>query len=124
MKPKLNFNKKRPKAGRTRALAVAPRSAFLAWFEQQAGKPRLNETDYLKLMHETVPQLRAKLASAERELAEEDRYRTAKQYALYAWCAKDTQNGLHERPAIPPLRGKTVIFGQHHLLYPETYEGK
>ena len=30
MKTKLNSSKKRPQAGRTRALAVAPRSAFLA----------------------------------------------------------------------------------------------
>lgn len=90
MKTKLNPSKKRPKAGRTRALAVAPRSAFLAWFEEQAGKPRLNEGDYIKLMHNTIPQLRAELASAERELAEANRYRTAKQYALYAWCARDT----------------------------------
>jgi hypothetical protein len=67
-------------------------SAFLAWFEEQAGKPRLNEADYLKLMREIVPQLRAELASAERELAEAIRYRTAKQYALYAWCAKDSPN--------------------------------
>lgn len=64
-------------------------SPFLAWFEEQAGKPRLNEDDYLKLMHETVPQLRAELARAECELAEANRYRTAKQYALYAWCAKE-----------------------------------
>lgn len=64
-------------------------SAFLDWFDQQAGKPRLNEADYIKLMHDTVPSLRAELANAERELAEANRYRTAKQYALYAWCARD-----------------------------------
>lgn len=65
-------------------------SAFLGWFEQQAGKPRLNEADYIKLKHDTVPSLRAALASAERELAEANRYRTGKQYALYAWYARDT----------------------------------
>lgn len=92
MKTKLNLSKKRKQAGRTRALAVAPRSAFLSWFEEQAGKPRLNEADYLNLRHKFVPQLRAELASAERELAEAERYRTAKQYALYAWCAKDWPN--------------------------------
>lgn len=90
MKSKLNPAKKRLQSGRTRALAVAPRSAFEDWFEQQAGNPGLNEADYIKLMHDTVPSLRAELASAERELAEANRYRTAKQYALYAWCARDT----------------------------------
>lgn len=80
----LNPTKKRPPA--------RPRSAFLEWFEEQAGKPRLNEADYLKLMHEIVPSLRAELASAERELAEANRYRTARQYALYAWSAKDSPN--------------------------------
>jgi molybdopterin converting factor small subunit len=83
--------------GRSRArVGSTGGSAFLAWFEEQAGKPRLNEADYLKLMRETVPQLRAELASAERELAEANRYRTAKQYALYAWCAKDSPNIGHE----------------------------
>jgi molybdopterin converting factor small subunit len=84
------------KKDRPASLAVTACSPFLAWFEEQAGKPRLNEADYLKLMHETVPDLRAQLASAERELAEANRYRTAKQYALYAWCAKDSANAGHE----------------------------
>ncbi len=67
------------------------KSAFLAWFEKQAGKPPMSESDYLKLRHETLPALRAKLASAEEELAEANRYRTAKQYALYAWRAQEAK---------------------------------
>jgi hypothetical protein len=74
---------------------VAICSAFRSWFEEQAGKPKLNEADYLKLMHETVPDLRAQLANAERELAEARRYRTAKQYALYAWTAKPNTEVCH-----------------------------
>lgn len=76
------------------SLAATSGSPFLVWFEQQAGKPRLNEADYLKLMHETIPSLRAQLASAEAELAEVNRYRTAKQYALYAWRARDSLNAV------------------------------
>jgi len=81
-------------------------SAFLDWFEQQAGKPGLNEADYIKLMHDTVPSLRAELASAERELAEANRYRTAKQYALYAWCARDTLPNIQRSET--PARGRSL----------------
>lgn len=70
-------------------LALASDPEFLEWFEAQAGKPRLSESCYLKLMHETIPRLRSELAIAEFRLSEANRYRTAKQYALYAWCARD-----------------------------------
>jgi hypothetical protein len=63
-------------------------SAFLNWFYAQAGKPIMNEVQYLKLRHETIPSLRRKLAEAESNLAEMDRYHTAQQYALYAWTSR------------------------------------
>ena len=64
------------------------RSAFLDWFHEQAGKPIMSDAQYLELRHETIPSLRRQLAEAETNLAEMNRYHTAKQYALYAWRDK------------------------------------
>lgn len=66
--------------------AKRPSSAFLDWFYSQAGKPIMGESQYLKLRYETIPSLRRRLAEAEAELDEMDHYRTAKQYALYAYA--------------------------------------
>jgi len=66
-------------------------SEFLNWFHLQAGKPPMNNVQYLKLCHETLPSPRSKLSELEAKLAEMDRYNTTQQYALYAWVAKDKQ---------------------------------
>ena len=87
----MTMNRKSKSTSPVRAKPSVPRSEFLTWFEQQAGKPPISETDYLKLRHETLPGLRAQLATAEQELKQADYYYTAKQYALYAWRARDEQ---------------------------------
>ena len=61
---------------------------FSDWFQGQAGKPEMNEAQYLKLRHDTIPSLRRRLAEAEAKLAKMDRYRAARQFARYAWNAK------------------------------------
>ena len=48
----------------------------------------MDESQYLKLRHETIPSLRSQLAAAETNLAEMNRYHTAHQYALYAWTSR------------------------------------
>lgn len=79
---------KRKKTGqRRKPLALETGSAFRNWFLEQAGKPIMSEAEYIKLSSETIPSLRFKLAQAEAQLAEMNRYRIAKQYALYAWTA-------------------------------------
>lgn len=73
---------------KSRSLALGTGSAFRDWFLEQAGKPIMSESDYIKLRSETLPSLRFQLAQAEAQLAEMNRYRIAQQYALYAWTAK------------------------------------
>lgn len=65
------------------------KSPFLKWFYKQAGRPPMNNNQYLKLRHETIPSMRTALAKAESSLLEQERYNTAHQYALYAWMAKE-----------------------------------
>ncbi len=72
---------------RTAPNRIKTGSAFLDWFQEQAGKPLMNEAQHLKLRHSTLPALLAQLARYEARLAEMERYNTAKQYALYAWQA-------------------------------------
>lgn len=79
------------KTGKNRQKArssAATGSAFLDWFYAQAGKPIMNEVQYLKLRHETIPSLRSQLSEAEANLAEMNRYHTAHQFALYAWTSR------------------------------------
>lgn len=62
--------------------------SFDAWFREQAGKAPMSEPQYITLLHKTVPDLRRRLEQEERKLREMERYRTARQYALYAWTSK------------------------------------
>ena len=89
---------KATKRKRGRLLAAPHGSAFVEWFYEQAGKPIMNEAQYLKLRHETIPSLRRQLAEAETNLAEMDRYHTAHQYALYAWMSGPNVEVRHGGP--------------------------
>lgn len=62
------------------------KSAFGTWFEQQAGKPpKTSIPDALR----RVQDLRHDLEVAESELTKCEHYALQKQFALYAWCARD-----------------------------------
>lgn len=64
-------------------------SAFQKWFEAQAGKQPMTQSEYLVLKHETIPSIERQLWKAQDKLNEMEQYNTAYKYALYAWTAKD-----------------------------------
>jgi hypothetical protein len=64
-------------------------SEFNKWFRAQAGKPIMSDEEYYTLRDETIPALQRQLSIAKSNLTTMERYHVARQYALYAWTAKD-----------------------------------
>ena len=49
----------------------------------------MSDQEYYTLIDETIPHLQRQLADAKANLALMERYHVARQYALYAWAAKE-----------------------------------
>lgn len=66
------------------------KSAFGAFFREQAGPEPLPRNEYHKMVQE-VQELEFALANKKILLRRQNDYALQRQWALYAWCARDNK---------------------------------